>query len=256
MTKVQPDAPRAGFPVREGLSWSWSLDLETLLTALSEPAPWNRPPLGAAYPPAPTDSPGTDRPADAEPCGPELADPELPGAELAGAELAGAVPAGGVPAGAAGGGGTDLVEADFADYLEALDSGRTSAVPLSVAAGLVAEILPPGPDLAGWLGCNRAGALKAGALAGAAAAYRRLGAWAQAGELAVVAQMASRSAAADAKKGVEEDGRPSKVTSDACGQVSLALTLSQSTAQWWTDLAVTLQWRLPATGAALRAGTI
>src|ERR1700683_3655556 len=123
MTKVQPDAPRAGFPVREGLSWSWSLDLETLLTALSEPAPWNRPPLGAAYPPAPTDSPGTDRPADAEPCGPELADPELPGAELAGAELAGAVPAGAVPAGAAGGGGAGLGAGGFGGCLWGLGVG-------------------------------------------------------------------------------------------------------------------------------------
>src|ERR1700683_5772899 len=133
MTKVQPDAPRAGFPVREGLSWSWSLDLETLLPALSEPPPRNRPPLGAAYPPAPTDSPGTDRPADAEPCGPELADaepcgpeladPELPGAELAGAELAGAVPAGAVPAGAAGGGGAGLGAGGFGGCLWGLGVG-------------------------------------------------------------------------------------------------------------------------------------
>src|ERR1022692_210862 len=27
----------------QGLSWSWELDFETLLAALSEPAPWNRP---------------------------------------------------------------------------------------------------------------------------------------------------------------------------------------------------------------------
>src|SRR5580692_3555731 len=87
MTKVQPDAPRAGFAVREGLSWSWSLDLETLLTALSEPAPWNRPPLGAARPPAPTDRPGTDRPADGEPTDAELADAEPAEAELADPEL-------------------------------------------------------------------------------------------------------------------------------------------------------------------------
>jgi len=79
---------------------------------------------------------------------------------------------------------------------------------------------------------------------------------AQAGELAVVAQMASRSAASDEKNGVDENGRPEKVPADAYGQVSLALTMSQTGAEWWTDLAVNLQWRLAATGSALRAGTI
>ncbi|HEX9031719.1 MAG TPA: DUF222 domain-containing protein, partial [Streptosporangiaceae bacterium] len=36
----------------------------------------------------------------------------------------------------------------------------------------------------------------------------------------------------------------------------LALTLSQASASWWSELAVTLAWRLAATGAALRAGEI
>ena len=43
---------------------------------------------------------------------------------------------------------------------------------------------------------------------------------------------------------------------DAYGQVSLALTLSQAGAEWWTNLAVDLQWRLAATGQALREGVI
>ena len=98
--------------------------------------------------------------------------------------------------------------------------------------------------------------LEDGALAGAAAGYRRLAAWAQAGELAVVAQMASRSAASDKTTEVDEDGRPEKVPADAYGQVSLALTMSQAGAEWWTNLAVDLQWRLAATGQALRDGTI
>jgi hypothetical protein len=98
--------------------------------------------------------------------------------------------------------------------------------------------------------------LEDGALAGAANAYRRLAAWAQAGELATVAQMASRSAAAGKHQSVDEDGRPSAVPADAYGQVSLALTMSQAGAEWWTNLAVDLQWRLAATGLALREGTI
>ncbi len=102
----------------------------------------------------------------------------------------------------------DPVEADFAEYLDAVDAGRTLVVPLSVAAGRVAEMLAPSPDLAAWLAGNPAGHLEDGALAGAAAGYRRLAAWAQAGELAVVAQMASRSAAADKNTGSWQ-GRPS-----------------------------------------------
>jgi len=43
---------------------------------------------------------------------------------------------------------------------------------------------------------------------------------------------------------------------EACAQVSLGLTMSQAAASWWSDLAVTLTWRLAATGAALRAGEI
>ena len=150
----------------------------------------------------------------------------------------------------------DRVEADFAEYLEARDSGRAQVVPLPVMAGRVAESLPTGPGLAGWLACGEPGDLDEWALPGVAASYRRLAGWAQAGELAAVARLASRSAASDDQVGADEDGRPSRVTSDACGQVSLALTMSQSAASWWTDLAVTLQWRLPDTGAALRSGTI
>ncbi len=50
--------------------------------------------------------------------------------------------------------------------------------------------------------------------------------------------------------------RPASLPQDACGQVSLALTMSQASASCWTDLAVTLGWRLPQTGAALRSGRI
>jgi hypothetical protein len=150
----------------------------------------------------------------------------------------------------------DPVEADFAEYVDAVDAGRSSVVPLSVAAGRVAEVLPTSPDLAAWLACSPAGGLEDGALAGAASAYRRMAAWAQAGELAVVAQMASRSALIDKATGTGPDGRPEKVPADAYGQVSLALTLSQAGAEWWTNLAVDLQWRLAATGLALREGVI
>ena len=41
MTQDQRETVFPEIGVSEGLSWSWHLDLETLLTALSEPAPWN-----------------------------------------------------------------------------------------------------------------------------------------------------------------------------------------------------------------------
>ena len=150
----------------------------------------------------------------------------------------------------------DPVEAEFAELLEAIEQGRSQVVPLAMVAGRVAESLPTGPDLAGWLATSPAVELEDGALAGMAASYRRLASWAQAGELAVVAQLASRSAAADDKIGVDEQGRPARMPEEACAQVSLALTMSQASASWWSDLAVTLNWRLAATGAALRAGQI
>jgi hypothetical protein len=260
MTEAQPDLRRTEIAVPDGLSWSWHLDVETLLVALSEPAPWSRPPSVAAGPPAPTASPGTGRavagPADTGPADTGPAGPEASGAGSCGPESAVAASPGVQLADPVSGGEADPVEVEFADYLDALNEGRAWAVPLSVAAGRVAEILPPGPDLAAWLAGNPVGNLEDGALAGAAAAYRRLAAWAQAGELAVVALMASRSAAADKRQGVDENGRPCRVTADACAQVSLALTMSQSAAQWWTDLAVTLRWRLAATGTALRDGVI
>ena len=250
MDQEPRETPLQGIGAADGLSWTWHLDLETVLTALSEPAPWSRPSSPASHP---AES-GAGCPAEAR----RVAGPAEPAGRLAGpvdplAEPDADRPEAGV---AAAEPSMDPVEADFADYLDAVDAGRTSVVPLSAVAGRVAEALPASPDLACWLACNPADALEDGALAGAAAAYRRLAAWAQAGELAVVAQMASRSAAADQENGNGEEGRPSKVPADAYGQVSLALTLSKSGAEWWTNLAVDLRWRLAATGVALRNGTI
>ena len=42
MTQGQSEAVIPEIGAGEGLSWSWHLDLDTLLAALSEPAPWNR----------------------------------------------------------------------------------------------------------------------------------------------------------------------------------------------------------------------
>ncbi len=239
----------------EGLSWSWGLDFDAMLAALTGPAPWNRP---ARRDPAPAasliddavPSPVQAGPAQADPlvADPAVADPAV--ADPAVADPAVADPAMADPAMA------DPVEAEFAELLEAIEQGHSQVVPLAMVAGRVAESLPTGPDLAGWLATSPAVDLEDGALAGMAASYRRLASWAQAGELAVVAQLASRSAASDDKIGIDEQGRPARMPEEACAQVSLALTMSQASASWWSDLAVTLNWRLAATGAALRAGQI
>jgi hypothetical protein len=125
-----------------------------------------------------------------------------------------------------------------------------------VVGGHIAEGLPPGPGLAGWLAAAGPGELEDGALAGVAASFRRLASWAQAGELAAVAQIASRAAARDARIGVAEDGRPARVPRSACSEVALGLVMSEYGTAWWADLAVTLTWRLAATGAGQREGRI
>ncbi len=140
--------------------------------------------------------------------------------------------------------------------LDGLLAAEVREVPLGVAAGRVAECLPAGPGLAGWLAAADPGGLEDGALAGVAASWRRLASWAQAGELAVVAQIAARSAARDPKVTVDAAGRPGRVPDDAAAEVSLGLVMSRCTAGWWLDLAVTLRWRLARTGGALAAGVI
>ncbi len=126
----------------------------------------------------------------------------------------------------------------------------------SVVAGRVVEGLPPGPGLAGWLALAEPGELEDGALAGVAASFRRLASWAQAGELAVVAQIAARAAGRDPKAGVARDGRPVQIPRSACSEVALGLALSEYGAAWWTGLGVTLGWRLAATWAAMHDGRI
>src|SRR5260370_51760 len=75
-------------------------------------------------------------------------------------------------------------------------------------------------------------------------------------EPAGVAQVGARAAQADPKIGLESDGRPARVCRDALAQIEFALTLTHWGAEEWAELAVTLTWRLPATGRALAGGRI
>ena len=129
-------------------------------------------------------------------------------------------------------------------------------MPAGVVAGRVAERLAPGPDLAAWLSLVPAAGLGDADLAVTAGAWRRLASWAQARELAAVAQIASRSAARDADIGTGQDGRPARVPASAAAEVAVELAMSRYGASCWAGLAVDLGWRLAATGAALESGDI
>src|SRR5216684_1354241 len=235
------------------VSWCWDFDFAALLDAVTGPAPWLRATeadspdearknsgsaTGESACPVAGRGAGPQAGSSAEPVPTESADPEAESrADLATEEIADP-------------------EADEAAFQEAVEAGRARELPLEFVAGRVSENLPTGPGLAGWLAQARAAYLEDGALAGVAASFRRLASWAAAGELAAVAQIASRSARADRRATVDGSGRPDQVTADAAGQVSLALAMSPDGASGWTDLAVTLTWRLAATGAALAEGEI
>jgi Domain of unknown function (DUF222) len=242
---LPPEDPGAGSADGEDLlpgpggsiSWCWDFDFAALLDAVTGPAPWLR----------------EDKPDDPDRASKtawsatgENADPQAgSGAAASGGELADPADEDGADP-----------EADEAAFQEAVAAGRARELPLEFVAGRVAENLPVGPGLAGWLAMARAADLEDGALAGVAASFRRLASWAAAGELAAVAQIASRSARTDRQAGVDDSGRPDRVTTDAAGQVALALAMSPDGASAWTDLGVVLGWRLRATGAALAAGQI
>ncbi len=243
----------AGRP--QGLSWSWQLDFGALMAAVNGTAPPGAPSAGRS---------GTTRPG------------------LSGGSLAGTAPAsspGTASCGTAGAGGTAGLDAaaqlaDGADdgvllgpvfedeeavqeqILDDLERYGGPRVPVAALAGRVAEHLAPGPDLAAWLAAAPVAELTDEDLAASAGSWRRLGSWAQAHELAAVAQIAARAAARDEQAGTGEDGRPAQVPASAAAEVALELTMSPYSAAAWADLAVELSGRLAATGAALAAGVI
>jgi Domain of unknown function (DUF222) len=242
------------------------------LTAPAEgaaPAPAGSDPIEGAAPA------GSDQPTPSAGSGPTFV--WVPGSELPGVGLvSGEVPPEVVSQARDGGcGGLDgraLLEAlaaggfldgrgedEVADELAARDDGRMGpALSTGQVAALAVEHMDPGPAQAGWLGAAlaQAASLDEYGLTGVVMAGRALASWAQRAELAAVAQLTARTAAADADIGILPDGRPARVSRDALGQVSLALLMNDYDANWWADLAVTLAWRLPATGAALGAGRI
>jgi hypothetical protein len=186
-----------------------------------------------------------------------IADAVLPGAVSSVAPSAGDPCSDAPSCGAPGSAEEEAAQEAILDELQALDmSGGGKRIPMRALAGRVAERLAPGPDLTAWLAATTATELDDRDLAAVAGSWRRVAAWAQARELAAVAQITSRAAARDEKIGTEADGRPVRIPASAAAEVALELTLSQYSASAWADLAVQLTWRLAATGAALADGVI
>ena len=133
---------------------------------------------------------------------------------------------------------------------------QTSGDGGAVSPVAIGEQLPAGPSLAAVLSQYPPGEGSDWDLPGMASSYRRLAAWAQARELAAVAEIAARRAATNPAIGADETGRPSHLPPEAAAEVALELRMTQAGASAWTDLGCQLRWQLARTGAALAAGSI
>ena len=127
------------------------------------------------------------------------------------------------------------------------------ALPVEALAGHAR--LAPGPVLAGSLGGASPAELDDVALVSSVTGWRKVTSWAQAQELAAVAELGRRRGVT---LGVAPDRTPAEeLAADfAPNEVALALTLTQCAADSWVSLAVSLAGRLPATLGALRSGSI
>ncbi len=153
------------------------------------------------------------------------------------------------------------------DAVRAALEGRGRVLTAAALGGHV--VMAPGPDLAGWLACGQAADRDDAALVTSITAWRKVTSWAQAQELAAVAELARRRGVACAGDAGGDDRDPATdpgpADSDpaaeleagfAPNEVALALMLTVGGAEYWMDLAVSLSRRLPATLAALGEGKI
>ncbi len=115
--------------------------------------------------------------------------------------------------------------------------------------------IQPGADLASWLGQAQPGQQDEAGLVNSITGWRKLTSWAQAQELAAVAELGRRRGVMD-DPGLDRDPSRELSAEFASSEVALALTLTQCGAEWWLSLAVSMSRRLPATWAALSEGTI
>lgn len=108
----------------------------------------------------------------------------------------------------------------------------------------------PGPGLAEVLAGREVAATSDDELVAVMVGCRRLASWAQAAELAAVAELAAR------REPDEADGSSGRGGFEAVDEVALALSLTVGSAGEWVGLAEDLANRLPATRQALADGWI
>ena len=140
------------------------------------------------------------------------------------------------------------------DAVRAALEGRGRVLTAAALGGHV--VMAPGPDLAGWLACGQAADRDDAALVTSITAWRKVTCWAQAQELAAVAELARRRGVACAGDAGGDDRDPATdpgpADSDpaaeleagfAPNEVALALMLTVGGAEYWMDLAVSLSRR-------------
>ncbi len=145
----------------------------------------------------------------------------------------------------------DGLQAD--DELCAAGSALTAAILAPELGGQMR--MPPGPALAAWLGHTEAATLDDAGLVNSIAGWRKIASWAQAQELAAVAEVARRRGVTD-DPSVERDPVRKLEAEFMPNEIALALTMTQFAAEYWVSLAVSLSGRLPGTLSALRSGLI
>ena len=139
------------------------------------------------------------------------------------------------------------------DELHATEADACRPMLASDLAGHVRTL--PGAALAAWLDQGRPGQMDESGLVNSITGWRKITSWAQAQELAAVAELGRRRGVMDDPE-LDRDPTRELAAEFAPNEVAMALTLTQCAAEWWMGLAVSLSRRLPGTWSALSEGTI
>jgi hypothetical protein len=139
------------------------------------------------------------------------------------------------------------------DKLPADEPAASPALEVAELAGQMR--IPPGASLAAWLGQAEPTTLDDAGLVNSIAGWRKVTSWAQAQELAAVAEVARRRGVAD-DPSLDRDPARELEAEFVPNEIALALTMTQFAAEYWVSLAVSLSGRLPGTLSALRSGLI
>ncbi len=137
--------------------------------------------------------------------------------------------------------------------LRAAESATAPAIPVPELAGQLR--IPPGPALTAWLGQAQPTTLDDAGLVNSITGWRKVTSWAQAQELAAIAEVARRRGVTD-DPSLDRDPTRKLEAEFAPNEIALALTMTQFAAEYWVGLAVSLSGRLPGTFSALRSGLI